>query len=322
MDTHYEVVYRPVSTNYDGHFRRITCKLARPDLTVESRAGYFAVPSLEGAGPLAAFEVAGLMALDVKPQPHAFDFRSAAYEFRSGRDNSQYGVAFEMPGTSLTATPQAEQKTHRVHASILSVVKDFSGQIVDKFGQDSTWDIADDKLAAAQAQPVTWTHPFNLPPGKYTIETALLDREGNRASTSSMPWENPKRSGIGLSSVMLVHQVEPLKGQADTADPFQFATNRVIPELTPTLNPDALPYVYFVVYPDKANQEKPQIQVEFLVNGVLLAKQTSELPPPDASGAIPMVVGAVRRPGECELRIAALQGGETAEHSVKYSVAR
>ena len=321
MDTHYEAVYDPVSDKYDGHFRKITYKLARADLTVESRAGYFAMPALGAAPSLAAFEVAGLMALDAKPRPHAFDFRSAALHFRPEGTTSQYGVAFEMPAANLTATAEPEQKKHRLHASLLALVKDGSGQIVDKFSQDSSWEIPDDKLAAAQAQSITWTHPFNLPPGRYTVETAVLDREGNRASTNILEFNNPQHKGIGLSSVVLVQQVEPVKGQADAADPFEFATSRVIPELAPTLNPASLPYVYFVVYPDKAKAEKPQIEVQFLVDGVVVARQTSDLPPADASGAIPMVVGAVRKSGQCELKIAALQGGESAEQSVKYTVA-
>ncbi|MGA2183028.1 MAG: VWA domain-containing protein [Bryobacteraceae bacterium] len=321
MDTHYEVVYDPVSDKYDGHFRKITYKLARADLTVESRAGYFAMPVLGASPSLAGFEVSGLMALDAKPRPHAFDFRSAALHFRPESTTSQYGVAFEMPAANLTATAEPEQKKHRLHASLLALVKDGSGQIVDKFSQDSSWEIPDDKLAAAQAQSITWTHPFNLPPGRYTVETAVLDREGNRASTNILEFNNPEHKGIGLSSVMLVQQVEPVKGQADAADPFEFATSRVIPELAPTLNPASLPYVYFVVYPDKAKAEKPQIEVQFLVDGVVVARQTSDLPPADASGAIPMVVGAVRKSGQCELKIAALQGGESAEQSVKYTVA-
>jgi VWFA-related protein len=322
MDTHYEVVYDPLSDKYDGHFRRLTYKLARTDFTVESRAGYFAMPSIAGSSALTGFEVSGLMALDAKPQPHAFDFRSAAFEFRPEGATSQYGVAFETPASNLTATAEPEQKKHRVHASLLALVKDANGQIVDKFSQDSSWEIPDDKLAAVQSQSITWTHPFNLPAGHYTVETALLDREANRASTNVVEFHNPTHKGIGLSSVMLVQQVQPVQGQADAADPFEFATNRVIPELAPALSATSTPYVYFVVYPDKAKTEKPQIEVQFLVDGVVVARQTSELPPADASGAIPMVVGAVRKPGQCELKIAALQGGELAQHSVKYTVAR
>jgi VWFA-related protein len=321
MDTHYEVVYDPLSDRYDGHFRKITYKLARADVTVESRAGYFAMPAIGASPALGAFEVAALMALDAKPRPSAFEFRSAALRFRPEGTTAQYGVAFEMPAANLTATAEPEQKKHRLHASLLALVKDSGGQIVDKFSQDSTWEIADDKLAAAEAESITWTHPFNLPPGHYTVETAVLDREGNRAGTNVLEFNSSGHKGIGLSSVMLVRQVQSVTGQADAADPFEFATSRVIPELAPALNSSTPPYVYFVVYPDKAKAEKPQIEVEFLVDGVVLARKTSDLPPADASGAIPMVVGAVRKPGQCELKIAALQGADSAEQSVKYTVA-
>ena len=321
MDTHYEVVYAPVSDKYDGHFRKITYKLTRGDLTVESRAGYFAMPVLSSSPGLSGYEVSGLMALDAKPRPSAFTFRSAAFQFRPAGATSQYGVAFEMPAGTLTATAEPEQKRHRIHASLLALVKDSDGQIVDKFGQDSSWEIPDEKLATAQGQTITWTHPFNLPPGRYTVETAVLDREGNRAGTNVMTFNNPERKGIGLSSVMLVQQVQPVKGQPDSADPFEFATNRIVPELVPSLKAATAPYVYFVVYPDKAKAEKPQIEVQFLVNGVVVARQTSDLPPADASGAIPMVVGAAQKTGDCELRIAALQGSESTEQSVKYTVA-
>jgi hypothetical protein len=45
------------------------------------------------------------------------------------------------------------------------------------------------------------------------------------------------------------------------------------------------------------------------------------LPPPDSSGAIPMLVNAVARPGKCEIRITALQGFQSATRSVNYAVA-
>jgi hypothetical protein len=53
----------------------------------------------------------------------------------------------------------------------------------------------------------------------------------------------------------------------------------------------------------------------------LLARQTAELPPPDANGAIPMVVGAAVRPGNCQLRMTAVQGNRSATQSVNYVIA-
>jgi VWFA-related protein len=318
---HYEAVYRPVSDKYDGHLRKIEVKLARADYSVESRNGYFAMPDIRGSASLMPFEVPGLAALNTKPLPHAFDFRTAAFQFRPESTTNQVGVAFELPAANLTVTPQPGQKDRRLHVSLLALVKDANGQIVDKFSQDSPFEVPDDKLAAVQALPITWTHPFNLPPGHYTVETAVLDREGNKASASVLSLDNPEHRGLGLSSVMLVQQVAPVKGNVDAADPFEFAANRVVPSLNPALSKGAQPYAYFVVYPDKASAEKPKIGVQFLVDGKVLAEQTADLPAADATGAVPMLVGATVKPGNCELRITALQGKASAAQSVSYTVA-
>jgi hypothetical protein len=172
-----------------------------------------------------------------------------------------------------------------------------------------------------QASAITYTHPVSLPPGHYTVETAVVDREGGRSAVNVFPLESPQPpKGLGMSSVVLVQQVEPLNGPADASDPLVFQGKRMVPMTGSALKPTAKPVVYFVVYPDKANAEKPKIQVEFLSGGQVLAKQTADLPAPDASGAIPMIVGAATRPGNCELRITALQGSESATGSVSYTV--
>jgi VWFA-related protein len=320
MDTHYEAVYRPASDKYDGHLRKIEVKLARPDLTVESRPGYFALPDLKGAGPLTTFDVLGLLALDRQPRPHAFDFRSAAFQFRPEGGGSQYAVTYEVPVSSLTATAEPEQKRHRLRLSLVGLVRDASGQVVDKFSQDTPYEIPDDKLATIQSLSIPYTHLLDLPPGHYMVETAVLDREGNREAANEVPIASSGSKGIGLSSVMLVRQVEAA-GQADAADPFRVGNDRVTPELETTLSASAKPYVYFVIYPDKASEEPPRLMVHLLQNGQVLAKRLVELPAPDATGAIPMVLGAAATPGACEMRITAFQGAESLTRSVKYTVA-
>ncbi len=52
VGSHYEVTYTPDSNNLDGHFRKLTVRLTRPNLTVQSRNGYYALPSIKGE-PLA-----------------------------------------------------------------------------------------------------------------------------------------------------------------------------------------------------------------------------------------------------------------------------
>src|ERR1035438_2280145 len=121
VDTHYEIAYPPKSEREDGHFRKIEVRLARTGLRVETRGGYFAVP--DTGHPLTPEEMAGLRALDTQPRPHAFDFLSRAYRFRDSGGAAQYAIAFEMPIANLTETPVEATHQHRLHASLLALVR-------------------------------------------------------------------------------------------------------------------------------------------------------------------------------------------------------
>jgi VWFA-related protein len=188
VETHYEAHYRPSLDKYDGRFRKIEVKLSHADWRVDSREGYFALPEKAGAGALRPFEIAGLMTLNAQPQPHAFDFQSAAFQFRPGA-NSQSAIVFEFPGAALTATPQPQQKKHRLHASLFAVVKDTDGQVVDTFGHDFLYAVPDDQLERIQAAPIDYRHVFELPAGHYTVESVLLDREA-QGVPARVPWSS------------------------------------------------------------------------------------------------------------------------------------
>jgi hypothetical protein len=85
VEAHYEVIYRPTENKYDGRLRKIEVKLRgrAAEYHVESRTGYFAMPDLKGSAALQPFEIMGLSALSANPEPHAFDFHTAAFHFRN-----------------------------------------------------------------------------------------------------------------------------------------------------------------------------------------------------------------------------------------------
>lgn len=326
VDTHYEIIYHPTSEKYDGRLRSIDVKTPRGDWNIESRTGYYALPSFDATKQLTPYEMAGLAALNVHQPPHAFEFKASAYQFRPTSAGSQNDLVFEIPVANLQATPEPALKRDRMHVSLLALVKDSSGQVVDKFSQDSPYEIPEENLAKARSTTITFMHPLTLPTGRYTMEIAALDREANRASTTNVAFDNPEHKGIGLSSILLVGHVEPVSGKVAAADPLEFQPDpargkRVVPELDTNLAANVSPNVFFVVYPDKSIAEKPKIQAEFLLNGQVLAKQVADLPAPDATGAIPMVINTAAKPGNCELRITAMQGSSSAVQSLKYSIA-
>jgi VWFA-related protein len=318
VDTHYEADYHPSSAKYDGRFRKIEVKLTRADLRVESRDGYFAIPDL--GVPLQPFEMVGLMTLNSRPLPHAFDFHTAVYQFRPGSGTSETAMVFELPASGLAATPEPAMAKHRMHASLFAMVKDSRGQIVDKFGQDFPYEIPDAQLAGIQAMPIDYTHAFHLPPGNYTLESVLIDREARHASTSAQEFESPQPKGVGLSSIVLVKRADPLTDAPEENDPFLFHDYKLVPALDGVLKTSPKPLLYFVVYPDKSIPEKTRIRVQFFVGGEELEQKQSELPVPDAGGAIPMLVNAEGRPGKCEIKVTALQGFESATRSVFYTI--
>jgi hypothetical protein len=257
--------------------------------------------------------------LNIEPRPHSFDFHLTAYHFRKDDANATAALAFEVPGAKLGATADPARKTHKFDISLLALVRDSKGEVVDKFSLEKPYFIQDANLAAARAEQLTYTHALDLPPGHYTVDAAVVDHEGAQATSQTGSFEiSAPPKGLAISSLAMVERLEPAGPQPDTADPFTFQGKRVTPMVQAAMGTAAKRYVYFVVYKDKSNPEKPKMHLEFKNGGQVFADQTVDLPEPDASGAIAMFVGAANRPGNCELRITAMQGGQSATEQIAY----
>jgi VWFA-related protein len=320
VDTHYEIAYAPVLEREDGRFRKIEVKLTRPDLRVETRSGYWAVPAA-GEGPVTPQEMVGLRALDTEPRPHAFDFLLRAYRFRGASGMARYAIAFEMPLSNLTAAAPDAGNKRRLHASLLALVKDAQGQIVDRVSKEVSSDVAVEQLAAVQASLMTYQHAVNLPPGRYTVEAAVMDHEGNRASTGAEEIDNREQPGIGISDITLVRRLTDLDRPPDAGNPFEYAGKRVLPFVRTDVLAGMQPAFYFVVYPEPGNAAKPEVRVELLKNGRMHAITTPALPPSDTSGAIPILITESGDPGSYEVRVTVAQAGVSAARSLAYTVA-
>jgi len=319
LDTHYEAVYHSTSPKFDGRLRKIEVKLARNDLQVESRTGYFAMPDLKGSAPLTPLEATAMAVLNAEPRPHSFDFHLTAYHFRKDDATANATLAFELPSAKLGATADPARNIHKFEICLLALVRDANGEVVDKYSLDKPYYIADANLAAVRADQLTYTHVLDLPPGRYTVDAAVVDHEGFQATAETGSFEIPAPpKGLAISSLAMVQHLDPAGAQPDTADPFTFQGKHVVPMVQAAVDPGTKRWVYFVVYKDKSNPEKPRIHVEFKNGGQVFADQTVALPEPDASGAIAMFVAAATRPGNCELRITAVQGDQSATEQIAY----
>jgi len=318
VEAHYEVSYRPTSDKYDGSLRKIDVKLVgkAADLHAESRTGYFAMPDLQGSPALQPFEVLGLSVLNVTPAPHAFDFHTAAFHFRNDGANTRSTLYIELPAGVLRAMPAGNQ-THVLHPSLLALVKDSTGQIVDKYSVDQPYYIPNDKLQAALSMPIEYTHPVALPAGHYTVETAVLDRESGRASTGAAQFDSPETKGVGLSSILVIQRMETAD-KPDPGDPLVFAGRHLVPLLDKTLQADKPYMLYFAVYPDKSNAEQPAAQIEISVDGKVKGTVPAKLV--EDGGVWRALAGAPSKPGTYQFKVTASQGNAPATtRSLEYT---
>lgn len=244
-----------------------------------------------------------MRALDRQSRPHDFDFLLRTYRYRDLGGTTQYAVAFEMPISNITAIPEAGVKKHRLHASLLALVKDANGRIVDRASKDVQSEVADDHLAAVRVEIMTYSKALNLPPGRYTVEAAVVDQLGNRAATDVTRIDNREQPGLGMSDIALVRRLGNLGRAPDAADPFEFVGKRVLPFVTADLYAGDVPFLYFVVYPEKDNPATAELRTRFFKDGRVVIARKITLPPPDSSGIIPEVLTGDSSPGSHEVTI-------------------
>jgi VWFA-related protein len=307
---HYELTYTPVSQNYDGHFRKIEVQVLRTGAQVHTRAGYFALPMLAGE-VLQPFEMPGLNALNTKPQPNAFAYQAQALPFRAAPGAVQYAVVFEVPLQNLAFREDKQAAKLRTHVSLLALVKDADGQVAGKVSRDLANDIPADKFEAFSRGNLIFTQPMLLAPGRYTVETAVVDRENGASSVRREALFASDMPGVGLSSVIVVRRVDPLNGGRDLTDPLQFAGGKITPSLGGVYGAETEIPLFLVVYP-VPGAGASRLSIEVFEDGKLVSTVSPELPPPDETGTIPFMGSIQPAPGQYEVKVTVRQGATAA----------
>ncbi len=320
IQTYYEIGYAPEIKSYDGSFRKIAIKMSSNDLRVQSRSGYVALPpALATQGSvLRAYEVPLLTALSSPELPKTFGYQSMPMHFRGAQNQSVCDLVLDVPLANLTfqksGTDQSEGQL-----SYVALVKNGSGEVIKKFGNDIPIHVPHAERDALTAGHFIYTEHFDLPPGHYTLETAVLDGEGNRISARKNSLMMPSLStALTISSVSVVRNLKDKDASTDQADPLLIGTRVVSPTLNPTISKAGNSGIsfYLVIYPDKSTSQPPRLSMEFSRNGQILGSGSPELGQPDKDGRIQYLATvpiASLEPGEYTIRFNAMQGTATAE---------
>jgi VWFA-related protein len=324
ISSYYELTYNPHIENYDGSFHKLKLETDRKNLVLQARNGYFALPPEARAEGLQAFELPLLKAIAAGQVSHDVEFRAGAVLLRPQDSGTDVSVLVEVPLRALEAKPGADQKTFDVHFSLGSLVKNSKGEVAGpKLTRDRSFHVTAEQLEAGN---FVEKMPVVLPPGNYSLETAVLDRESGRIGVERSSFTvDPKNKGVAISSLAAVRSYTPNVKGLDPKEPFQFQGGSI----TPTLNnrvpqaADSNLRLFFVVYQDPSISAKPTVEIEFLQNGNTLTKVPMPLPDADNQGRIPYVMtipAAAIPPGVYQVRAIAKQGDTEASTQTSVTI--
>ena len=315
--SYYEVTFNPGVTNYDGSFRRLAVSSTRKDVAIHARNGYFALPPEARASGLDAFELPLLRLISDGKVLDDVKYRAGVVLLQAKEEGTGVSLMIEVPLHELRPKGDATGKPMLdVHCSLGGLVKDSKGEVVQKLTRDRSLQVTADQLKQGNFLEKM---QVIVPPGKYVFETAVMDRESGKTGMQRMEFTvEPKKAGVGMSSLTAVRAYTPAAKNLDPEEPFQFEGGSI----TPTLNPGVARVegsavrLFFTVYPDTASKAAPAAEIEFLQGGKSLTKVSMQLPGANAQGRIPYVLtipASAIPPGLYEVRAVVKQGSSSAE---------
>jgi VWFA-related protein len=323
--TYFEASYSPQIATFDGKFRKISVRVDRPDVVVHTRSGYFALPQLKSGQQLYAYEMPLLNALNATPGPADVTFQTAAERFNDHGAKVEYMLTLEAPLKEMEFAPLPDKKNAGVDAAILAVLKSSNGEIVEKFSKDFAVQVSLDKVDSYKAGNLLQTFRTELVPGTYTLEVALMDRNGNKVGVKRSTVTVPQPSSrLSISNIVVVRRTDSLKDN-QILDAFYFPGGKIVPTLAETLKGgpgNVLPF-YFSIYPDRAVADHPKLSMAFYKEGQYLGAAEAPLPDAQKDGRIPYIANLPAdkfTPGAYEIRIDVAQGDSKAEEKVDFRV--
>ena len=327
---YYQLSYTPPPSPFDGRFRRIEVKVARKDVVVQARSGYFALPPGESQAVF-PYEVPLLGALSIQDPPKDFEMRAAALRFGAASAGLDHKIVVEVPIAALkmiTSAPKPPDKIgrYRLHLSLVALVKSDAGDLVERFSEDYPFEGPADKAEALRGGNIVFKRRLALPPGKYRLEVAGQDRETGKMATRSAPFEvKAAGGGPAMSSLALIRRIDQLPPETKSDDPLDIVPARIVPNLDAPISLATNPklWLFFITYPAKGAAEPPRMTLEFLKDGRPLSRAQAPLPAPDADGNVRYIGNFPTSsfgPGSYDVKIAVTQAGATVEDHAGFTL--
>ena len=327
MNGYYLLTYAPKNKDYDGRFRRISVKVGRGNVDVQSRQGYYAVESV-GQLPVLDYEAPAIAAArNWKTGSTQNVIRSIALSYPTIGRNGLTLVLGEAPIAAFKFL-DGENKTYRTDFSIVALVRDESEQIVQKLSQHYALTGATQDLEAAKKGNVLFYRETQVPPGKYRVQVIAHDAATGQVNVSETPLQivGTDETKPRLSSVAVLKRAERLTPDEQQQDrPLRFGELLVYPNLGEKIDRNAVKQLayFFTAWPGKGSTKPLQVTLEILQNKRVVGKTAGELPAADERGQIKYASSFALdkfSPGVYELSVTVSDGVNSATRSTRFTI--
>jgi len=328
MRAYYVLTYIPKNDDYNGQFRHIAVKLNRQNVEAQTRKGYYAVESV-GQLPMLDYEAPALAASrNARLNSNPSSLRAAALDFPSTGRPGLAVILGEAPISAFTLSPASDKKNYNADFSIIALVRDQSGQIVQKLSQHYPLSGPIEKLQAAQKGDVLFYREVQLPPGRYMVELIAYDAPLRKADVRKISLEVPlvDESKLRLSSVVVLSRAERITANEQKKDqPFYFGELVVYPNLgEPILKSVTKQLAYFLTaWPAKGGVEPLKLVAEIVQNKRSIAQTSAQLPAADDQGRIKYASALPLdgfQPGTYELKVTVTDNRTIATRSTQFKI--
>ena len=327
MNGYYFLTYVPQNKEYDGRFRRITVKVGRSNVDVQSRQGYYAIESA-GQLPMLDYEIAAIAgARNWKSGQKDGVLLSGALAYPAGKEGLTLILA-EAPMSAFKFASSSDNKSYNADFSIVALVRDENDQVVQKLSQHYALTGPIQNLEAATKGSVLFYREIKLQPGKYRVQAIAHDAATGAVNVNNTPLElsSIDESRPRLSSVAVLKRAERLTPEEQKRDqPLRLGELLVYPNLGERIDRSTAKQLayFFTAWPAKGATKPLQMKLEILQNQRSLGSTSGELPAADQNGQIKYAGSfAIDKfmPGDFELKITVSDGQNSTSRSTSFTI--
>lgn len=244
--SYYVLGYRSSNPARDGRYRHIQVKLARKDVRLEYRAGYYAPRDFQHSSQNdREDQLQAELASDL-PSTDLPIFLSTAY-FRNADGRFFVPVSIVVPGAEIPFTKNADKD--KATLDVAGLVRD----TVTKFPMGNTRETVKlnlDESQQVRRRNVQYNTGFTLPPGTYHLKFVVRENQSGRMGSFETDIVLPdlkKAPAIKMSSIAIGSQLLPAQ-KKKTESPLVRNGNELVMNVAHVFSNNQTLYFYYEVY--------------------------------------------------------------------------